>query len=129
MEQNNKGISISGGNFQADQVSVGANTSSIQNINYSGNQVNNPEKEKVDEAIAELLRVIEFYRGSVLDEERVLQEVKLLKEETQRKNPNKFTLKGLLVSLKESLSSVAEISEKIVILQKAVALMIGSSIL
>lgn len=129
MERNNKGISISGGSFEANQVSVGSNASSVQNVNYSGNQVNNSEKEKVDEAMSELLKVIELHRGGILNEEGVLQEVKLLKEETQKESPNKFTLKGLLTSLKESLGSVAEISEKIVTLQKAVALMIGSSIL
>ena len=125
MSQGNEGINVSGGVFQAHQVVVGQGAQAIQNTYNIANQLQESGKEEVSHAITELLKILEAHSDKIADKDTVVQEVQQIAEEVQKEKPNKFTLKGLLGSLKDSLGSIAEIAGKITILQKAIALMMG----
>lgn len=121
----NEGINISGGSLSAGQIVVGRGARSIQNTYNLADQLGKSGKSEVAEAITALLKALEANSNKIDNQEEVTQAVQEVAEEVQKENPNKFTLKGLLSSLKESLGSVAEIAEKVTVLQKAIALMMG----
>lgn len=125
MSGHNEGINVSGGSLNAGQIAVGRGAQAIQNTYNLANQLGESGKSEVAEAITELLKALETNSNKVTDKEEVTQAVQQVAEEVQKEKPNKFTLKGLLSTLKESLGSVAEIAEKVTILQKAIALMMG----
>lgn len=125
MSQSNEGIQITGGSFNANQVAVGRGAKAIQNTYNLANQLEESGKGEVAQAITELLKALEAHSDQVADKEEVTQAVEQVAEEVQKEKPNKFTLKGLLSSLKESLGSVVEIAEKVTVLQKVVAVMLG----
>jgi hypothetical protein len=129
MSEYNEGIHISGGSLSAGQIVVGRSAQAIQNTHNIANQLGESDKSEVAEAIIELLKVIEASRNEIIDKEEAIQVVQQVAEEVQKEKLNKFTLKGLLSTLKESVGSVAEIAEKVTILQKAIALMMGLSTL
>ncbi|NJK67750.1 MAG: hypothetical protein HC789_11630 [Microcoleus sp. CSU_2_2] len=129
MSQSNKGIQVTGGSFNANQVAVGSGAKAVQNTYNLANQLEKSGKGEVAQAITELLKVLEAHSDQVADKEEVTQAVEQVAEEVQKEKPNKFTLKGLLSSLKESLGSVVEIAEKVTVLQKVVAVMLGLPIL
>ena len=125
MSVHNEGINISGGSLNAGQIAVGRGAQAIQNTYNLANQLEEAGKSGVAQAITELLKALEANSNKVADQEEVTQAVQQVAEEVQKEKPNKFTLKGLLSSLKESLGSVAEIAGQVTILQKAIALMLG----
>lgn len=126
MSGHNEGINVSdGGSLSAGQIAVGRNAQAIQNTYNLANQLQESGKSEVAQAITELLKALEVHNDKVSDKEEVTQAVQQVAEEVQKEKPNKFTLKGLLSSLKESLGSVVEIAEKVTVLQKVVALMMG----
>jgi translation initiation factor 2B subunit (eIF-2B alpha/beta/delta family) len=125
----NEGINISGGSINAGQIAVGRDAQAIQNTYNLANQLGESGKSEVAQAIAELLKALEVNSDKITDKEKVTQAVQEVAEEVQKEKPNKFTLKGLLSTLKESLGSAAEIAEKVTILQKAIAAMMGLSTL
>jgi translation initiation factor 2B subunit (eIF-2B alpha/beta/delta family) len=129
MSEYNEGINISGGSLSAGQIAVGHGAQAIQNTYKLANQLGESGKSEVAEAITELLQALEANNDKITDKEEVAQAVHQVAEEVQKEKPNKFTLKGLLSTLKESVGSVAEIAEKVTILQKAIALMMGLPIL
>ena len=121
----NEGIYVSGGSLNAGQISVGRGAQAIQNTYNLASQLGESGKSEVAQAITELLKALEVSSNKIADKEEVTQTVQQVAEEVQKEKPNKFTLKGLLSTLKESLGSTAEIAEKVTILQKAIALMMG----
>lgn len=123
MTQSNQGISISGGVFSNNQMAAGENAQAIQNNVLAQGHLSS--KEEVAQAIADLLKMLETYGDRIPDKEQVTQVVQQVAEETKKDQPNKITLKGLLSALKESLGSVVEIAEKVTVLQKVIALMMG----
>lgn len=125
MSGHNEGINISGGSLNAGQIAVGRGAQAIQNTYNLANQLEEAGKSEVAQAITELLKALEANSNKVADKEEVTQAVQQVAEEVQKEKPNKFTLKGLLSSLKESLGSVAEIAGQVTVLQKAIALMMG----
>lgn len=125
MSQYNEGINVSGGVFNANQVAVGQAAQAIQNTYNIASQLQASGKIEVAQAITELLKALEARKDEISDKEEVTQAVQKIGEETQKEKPNKIALKGLLTSLKESLGSVAEVAEKVTVLQKAIALMMG----
>jgi translation initiation factor 2B subunit (eIF-2B alpha/beta/delta family) len=125
MSGHNEGINVSGGSLNAGQIAVGLGAQAIQNTYNLANQLEESGKSEVAQAITELLKALEADSNKVTDKEEVTQAVQQVAEEVQKEKPNKFTLKGLLSTLKESVGSVAEIAEKVTILQKAIALMMG----
>lgn len=125
MSGHNEGINVSGGSLSAGQIAVGSGAQAIQNTYNLANQLGESGKSEVAQAITELLKALEVHSDKVPDKEEVTQAVQQVAEEVQKEKPNKFTLKGLLSSLKESLGSVVEITEKVTVLQKVVALMMG----
>jgi translation initiation factor 2B subunit (eIF-2B alpha/beta/delta family) len=129
MSRHNEGINISGGTLNAEQIAVGRGSQTSQNTYNLANQLGESGKSEVAQAITELLKALEINSDKIMDKEEVTQSIQQVAEEVQKEKPNKFTLKGLLSTLKESLGSVAEIAEKVTILQKAIALMMGLSTL
>lgn len=125
--EKNEGIVVSGGSFQAEQVAVGRNAQTIQYTHDLADQLSKDGEEKIATAIHELLQAIETYQCETVTKKEAVQTVQKIAEEVQKEEPNKFTLKGMLASLKETLGSIAEIADKLSVLQKAVALMIGLS--
>lgn len=122
----NEGINVSGNaSLSAEQIAVGRNAQAIQNTYNLASQLQESGKNEVAQAITELLKTLEVHSDKVADKEEVTQVVQQVAEEVQKEKPNKFTLKGLLSDLKESLGSVAEIAEKVTVLQRVVALMMG----
>ena len=125
MSQFNEVINISGGLFHADQVAVGQGAQAIQNIYNIASQLKAGGKEEVAQAITELLKALEANSNRISDKEEIAQTVQQVAEEAQKEKPNKLTLKGLLGGLKDSIGFVTEITEKIAVLKKAIALMMG----
>jgi uncharacterized radical SAM superfamily protein len=123
--QINEGIVISGGSFNAGQVAVGRNSQAIQHTYDLTNRLVEAGKGEVAQAIHELLEAIETRSCQVLVADEAVQTVQQIAEEVQKEKPNKFTIKGMLTSLKETLGSVADIADKLHILQQAIALMMG----
>jgi translation initiation factor 2B subunit (eIF-2B alpha/beta/delta family) len=123
---NNQGIIVNNdGTFNANQVAVGQGAQAIQNTYNLANQLQSLGKDDVAQAITGLLKSLENPAVEGAVKEQAAQEIQAVAEEAQKEKPNKFTLKGLLTSLKESVGSVAEIAEKLTVLQKAIALMMG----
>ena len=125
MSGHNEGINISGGSLSAGQIVVGRGAQALQNTYNLANQLGESGKNEVAQAITDLMKALEANSDQVVDKEEVTQAVQQVAEEVQKEKPNKFTLKGLLHSLKESLGSISEIAEKVAVLQKAIALMMG----
>lgn len=125
MSGHNEGINVSGGSLSAGQIAIGRGAQAIQNTYNLAYQLEESGKGEVAQAITELLKVLETHTNKVTNKSEINQAVQQVAEEVQKEQPNKFTLKGLLSSLKESLGSVAEIAEKVTVLQKAIALMMG----
>ncbi|NEZ64599.1 hypothetical protein D0962_17695 [Leptolyngbyaceae cyanobacterium CCMR0082] len=125
MVEHNEGINMSGGSLSAGQIAVGRGAKAIQNTYNLASQLEESGSSEVAQAITELLKVLEANSSQIANKEEVNQVVQQVAEEVQKEEPNKFTLKGLLSSLKESLGSIVEIAEKVTILQKAIACMIG----
>jgi translation initiation factor 2B subunit (eIF-2B alpha/beta/delta family) len=122
----NQGIIVSNdGTFHAGQVAVGQGAQAIKNTYNLANQLQESGQEQIAQAITELLKSLESQNVQDAVKEQAAQEIQAVAEEAQKEKPNKFTLKGLLTSLKESVGSVAEIAEKLTVLQKAIALMMG----
>jgi uncharacterized protein YqeY len=130
MSQNNEGIIVSGGNFiGAGQVAVGKGAQAIQTTYNLASEFQSEGKEDLAKAITELLTSLETHRPQVADYDEVSQAVKQIAEEVKKEQPSKLTLKGLLNAVKESVGSVVEIVEKVGLLQKAIALVTGLSLL
>jgi len=125
MSQCNNGINVSGGELHVNQAAVGRGAQAIQNTYNLASQLQESGKGEVAQAITELLKALEAHSDKVAGKEEVTEAVQQVAEEVQKEKPNKFTLKGLLSSLKESLGSVVEIAEKVTVLQRVVALMMG----
>lgn len=125
MSGRNEGINVSGGSLNAGQIAVGRGAQAVQKTYNLANHLGETGQLEVAEAIAELLKTLEANSNKIIDQEEVTQAVQQIAEEAQKEKPNKFTLKGLLSTLRESVGSVAEIAEKVAILQKAIALMMG----
>jgi uncharacterized protein YqeY len=129
MSQNNEGIIISGGNFSAGQVAVGKGAQAIQTTYNLASEFQAEGKEDLAKAITELLTSLETHRPQVADYDEVSQAVQQIAEEVKKEQPSKLTLKGLLNAVKESVGSVVEIVEKVGLLQKAIAVVTGLSLL
>ncbi|MBD3885614.1 GatB/YqeY domain-containing protein [Phormidium tenue FACHB-886] len=129
MSQNNEGVVVSGGTFNAGQVTVGKGAQAIQTTYNLANEFQSEGKEDLAKAITELLTSLESHRPQIADYDEVSQAVQQIAEEVKKEQPSKLTLKGLLNAVKESVSSVVEIVEKIGLLQKAIAVVTGISLL
>jgi uncharacterized protein YqeY len=129
MSQNNEGIIVSGGNFNAGQVTVGKGAQAIQTTYNLASEFQAEGKEELAKAITELLTALETHRPQVADYDEVSQAVQQIAEEVKKEQPSKLTLKGLLNAVKESVSSVVEIVQKVGLLQKAIAVVTGLSLL
>ncbi|MCU0567413.1 MAG: hypothetical protein MUF49_12540 [Oculatellaceae cyanobacterium Prado106] len=125
MSEINEGIQVSGGVFHANQVAVGTGATAVQNIQTIAQQLQESGQGEVAAALTQLLAAIETQGILPAAKTEATEAVQAVAEEVQKETPNKFTLKGLLTTLKESLGSVAEIAEKITVLQKAICLMMG----
>ncbi|UBF24398.1 DUF5955 family protein [Kovacikia minuta CCNUW1] len=125
MSQHNEGIQVTGGSFNAGQVGVGRGARVIQNTYNIASQLQADGKEEVAQAITELLKALEAHGNQIADKEEVTQTVEKIAAEAQKEKPDKLTLKGFLTLLKESLGSVVEVAEKVTVLQKVIALMMG----
>ncbi|HSM84342.1 MAG TPA: hypothetical protein VLS96_21815 [Nodosilinea sp.] len=124
MSKGNEGINISGGSINASQIVVGRDARSTQTTyNITGQQ--HAIANEVAAAIADLLAAVEDHSDKISNKEEAVQVIQRVAEESQKENPDKFTLKGLLSALKESLGSVVEIGEKGNLLQKVIAAMMG----
>lgn len=123
--EKNEGIVVSGGSFQAEQVAVGRNAQAIQHTYNLTKQLTDVGKDEIAEAIHQLLEAIEAQNCETSLEKESVQTVQKITEEVQKEEPNKFTLKGMLSSLQETLGSITEIASKLNILKKAIALMLG----
>jgi hypothetical protein len=129
MSQNNEGIIVSGGNFSAGQVVVGKGAQAIQTTYNLANEFQSEGKEDLAKAITDLLTSLETHRLQIANYDEVSQVVQQIAEEVKKEQPSKLTLKGLLNAVKESVGSVVEIVEKVGLLQKAIAVITGFSIL
>jgi uncharacterized protein YqeY len=129
MSQDNEGIIVSGGSFSAGQVAVGKGAQAIQTTYNLANEFQSEGKEDLAEAITDLLTSLETHQLQIANYDEVSQVVQQIAEEVKKEQPSKLTLKGLLNAVKESVSSVVEIAEKVGLLQKAIAVITGFSIL
>jgi uncharacterized protein YqeY len=129
MSQNNEGVIVSGGNFNAGQVAVGKGAQAIQTTYSLANEFQSEGKEDLAKAITELLTSLESHRPQIADYDEVSQAVQQVAEEVKKEQPSKLTLKGLLNAVKESVGSVVEIVEKVGLLQKAIAVVTGIPLL
>lgn len=129
MSQNNEGVIVSGGAFNAGQVAVGKGAQAIQTTYNLANEFQSEGKEDLAKAITELLTSLEAHRPQIADYDEVSQAVQQVAEEVKKEQPSKLTLKGLLNAVKESVGSVVEIVEKVGLLQKAIAVVTGISLL
>lgn len=129
MSQNNDGIIVSGGTFKANQVAVGKGAQAIQTTYNLAHEFQSQGKAELAQAMTELLASLEAHRPQLADYDEVSQAVQQIAEEVKKEQPSKLTLKGLLNAVKESVSSVTEIVEKVGLLQKAIAVVTGLAIL
>jgi translation initiation factor 2B subunit (eIF-2B alpha/beta/delta family) len=129
MSQSNEGIVVTGGTFNADQVAVGRGAQAIQTTYNMASELQTEGKADLAEAITDLLKALEAHKSEISDYDEVTQAVQKVVEETKKEQPSKLTLKGLLGAVKESVSSVVEIVEKVGLLQKAISVITGLSLL
>jgi translation initiation factor 2B subunit (eIF-2B alpha/beta/delta family) len=129
MSQNNEGIIVSSGTFNAGQVTVGKGAQAIQTTYNLASEFQSDGKNDLAKALTELLTSLEDHRTQIADYDEVSQAVQQIAEEVKKKEPSKLTLKGLLTAIKESVGSVVEIVEKVGFLQKAIALVTGLPLL
>lgn len=129
MSKNNEGIIVSGGAFNAGQVSVGKGAQAVQNTYNLASELHLDGESDLAQAITELIKAVEKYRSQLNNYDELTQNVQQVAEEIKKEQPNKFTLKGLLDSIKESIGSTVEILDKVKLLQKSIAVFTGITIL
>lgn len=125
MSQNNEGIIVSDSTFSAGQVTVGKGAQAIQTTYNLASELQSEGKEDLAKAITELLTSLEAHRPQISDYDEVSQTVQHIAEEAKKEQPSRLTLKGLLSAVKGSVGSIVEIVEKVGLLQKAIAVVIG----
>jgi translation initiation factor 2B subunit (eIF-2B alpha/beta/delta family) len=127
--QTNEGFVVSGnGSVNATNIAVGSNAEIIHNVYNQAESLKEAGKDDIGTAITEILKILEN-NSDIPNKETAIQEVQVITEEVKKDKPNKYTLKGLLDSLQESLGSVTDIAGKVVTLRQAIALMMGLSAL
>lgn len=129
MGNNNEGIIVSGGAFNAGQVSVGKGAQAVQNTYKLASELDLDGESDIAQTITELIKVVETYRSELNNYDELAQNIQQVAEEIKKEQPNKFTLKGLLDSIKESIGSTVEILNKVKLLQKSIAVFTGITIL
>ena len=129
MNTNNKGMIVTGGSVNADQIAVGKGAQAIKTTYRLADELEEQGKEDLSMAIRELLKSLEANKAQLSDYDDVTDAVEKITEEIKKDKPSKLTLKGLLSAVKESVGSVVEIVEKIGSLQKAIAVVTGISVL
>jgi len=125
---NNKGMIVSGGSVNADQIAVGEGAQAIKTTYRLTDELENQGKKDLAIAIRELVQSLEANKSQISDYDDVTDAVEKITEEVKKEKPSKLTLKGLLGAVKESVGSVVEIVEKIGSLQKAISVVTGISI-
>ena len=125
MGEGNEGIIVSGGTIHGKQITVGRGAQAIQTTYCFANDLREDGKEQLADALTELLSSIEAHKAQIADYDEVLNAVQQIAHEAKKNEPSKLTLKGLLGAVKESVSSIADIVEKIGALRKAVTLTMG----
>jgi hypothetical protein len=125
MTQVNQGIIVTGGSFNSNQVAVGAATLAIQNSYELVRDFKAEGCKDLAKSLEALIASLETHCLQIKDYEEVTQAVQMIAEEVKKKNPNKFTLRGLLQGVRESVGSVVDIVDKLGLLQKAISALIG----
>ena len=121
----NEGIVVSGGSISSNQLAVGRNAQAVQNTYNLAGRLENDGEGEVARAITELVNALESSDAAMSFKEEAIEITQEVTKEVSKENPNKFTLKGMLSSIKEVVSPTAELVEKVAVLQKAIALMMG----
>ncbi|MDJ1185927.1 DUF5955 family protein [Roseofilum casamattae] len=125
MSNKNQGIQMNGGTINAEQLAVGDKAQATKTTYTVAEGHQSDKQNDLANAIAELLQSLESHRTEITNFAEVSQAVNAVAEEVQKETPNKITLKGLLVGVKESVGSLAEIVQKIGVLQKAITTVTG----
>jgi hypothetical protein len=125
MNQNNEGIIVSGGSFNANQVSVGHNSQAIQATYTIADDLKRSGKDEVAAALRALLKALGDHGSKVTSLDEVVQAVQQIAEETKKEKPNKITLKSLLDGIRDVVKPVAEIGPVFMSLYGTIATMIG----
>lgn len=118
---------VSGGNVNADQIAVGDGAQAIKSTYRLTDELEDRGKNDLAVAIRDLLKSLEAHKARISNYDEVTTAVEKITEEVKKEKPSKLTLKGLLSAVKESVSSVVEIVEKIGSLQKAISVFTGIS--
>jgi translation initiation factor 2B subunit (eIF-2B alpha/beta/delta family) len=108
---------------------LGKGAQAIQTTYNLANELQAEGKADLAKAITDLLKAVESHRSQVADYDEVTEAVGKIAEEVKKEQPSKLTLKGLLSAVKESVSSVTEVVEKVGLLQKAISLVTGFPLL
>lgn len=129
MSETNQGIIVSGGSFNAGQIAIGDHAQAIQNTYNLANAFQDEGKDELASSLKDLLAAIEAHRDILNDYDEISNAIHQIAEETKKDKPSKISLKGLLDGVKDSVGTVADIAQKVGVLQKAIAVVTGLAIL
>jgi uncharacterized protein YqeY len=125
MASENKGIIVTGGIFNADQVTVGENSTAYKSISTSAAALSQSGREDIAQALEQLVKVLKAYSGEIPSEEEVVAGVQQVAEEINKEKPNKLTLNSLLDGIKNVVDPIAEIAQKVTVLKSAIGLFLA----
>lgn len=118
----NEGIYITGGSFQADQVTVGRNAQATKILNTANEQLEQKGLTEVRDRLDELLKAVTANAGSLNNPDEVLDSTEVVAKELAKDEPNKLTIVGVLNGIADSVRSVASVATAADALGKAVML-------
>lgn len=125
MVEHNEGIIVTGGSFNAGQVSVGRNSQAVQITYAIADELKQAGKDEMAAALTGFMQALEQHAAKIREIEEIAGAVKQIAEESKKEKPSKLTIKGLLEGLKGVVTPVAELAKPFLTLYGAAATMLG----
>ena len=116
----NKGIQVSGGTFNADNVAVGDSAKAYK-IVYAADQMSEEEKwQEIHEKLDELEEALNAHAASLNNPDEVRGSAAVVAEELSKDKPNKLTITSVLNGIADSVKSVTVIAVAVEALRNAI---------
>lgn len=116
----NKGIQVSGGTFNADNVAVGDSAKAYKTV-YAADKMSEQEKwQEIHEKLDELEKALNAHAASLNNPDEVRGSTAVVAEELSKDKPNKLTITSVLNGIADSVKSVTVIAVAVEALRNAI---------
>jgi hypothetical protein len=116
----NKGIQISGGTFNAENVAVGDSARAYKTV-YAVDTMSEQEKwQEIRDRLDELEKVLDTHAAALSNADEVRDSTAVVSKELSKDKPNKLTVISVLNGIAESVRSVTAITVAVEALRHAI---------